>query len=161
MTAIAASGSRPDAGRDAEDDTGSDPEAGTELVRPGRGELGTITIADQVVTKIAARAAVEHPDAGAAAARLLGRAVPVAGHLGLRGTDLDALPKTSVEVDGSKAFINMEISVRWPAPVLAVTEQVRRQVQDRVTELTGLQVDEVHIVVSDLATDITPPPRVR
>ena len=149
MTAVAAAESRQDA----------DP--GAELARPGRGELGTITIADQVVTKIAARAAVEHPDAGAAAARVLGRAIPVAGHLGLRGTDLDALPKTSVEVDGSKAFVTMEISVRWPRPVLEVTEQVRRRVQDRITELTGLQVDEVHIVVSDLVTDITPPPRVR
>ena len=78
----------------------------------------------------------------------------------MRGTDLDALPKTTVEVDGSKAFVNMEISVRWPASVNEVTQQVRRHVQDRVQELTGLQVDEVHIVVSDLATDITPPPRV-
>lgn len=140
---------------------GQDAGPGTELARPGRGELGTISIADQVVSKIAARAAAEHPDAGAAAPRVLGRAVPVAGYLGVRGTDLDALPKTSVEVDGAKAFVTMEICVRWPAPVLRVTEEVRRLVQDRVTELTGLQVDEVHIVVSDLATDITPPPRVR
>jgi uncharacterized alkaline shock family protein YloU len=129
--------------------------------RAGRNELGTISIADTVVTKIAARAAAENPDAGAAAARMLGRAVPGAGHLGVRGTDLDALPKTTVEVDGSKAFVNLEISVRWPAPVLDVTGQVRRHVQERVRELTGLEVDEVHIVVADLATDITPPPRVR
>jgi uncharacterized alkaline shock family protein YloU len=127
----------------------------------GRNELGSISIADSVVTKIAARAALENPDAGAATARMLGRAIPGAGHLGLRGTDLDALPKTTVEVDGSKAFVDLEISVRWPAPVNEVTQQVRRHVRDRVQELTGLQVDEVHIVVSDLATDITPPPRVR
>lgn len=137
---------------------------GTELepsVRPGRNELGTISIADGVVTKIAARAAAENPDAGAAVARLLGRAVPGAGHLGVRGTDLGALPKTTVEVDGSKAFVNLEIAVRWPASVNEVSQLVRRHVQDRVRELTGLQVDEVHIIVSDLATDITPPPRVR
>jgi len=30
---------------------------------------------------------------------MLGRAVPGAGHLGVRGTDLQALPKTSVDVD--------------------------------------------------------------
>ena len=46
---------------------------------------------------------------------MLGRTVPGAGHLGMRGTDLDALPKTSVEVDGSKAFVTLEIAVRWPA----------------------------------------------
>ena len=130
-------------------------------VRAGRNELGTISIADGVVSKIAAWAVVENPDAGAAAARMLGRAVPGAGRLGVRGTDLEALPKTSVEVDGSKAFVNLEISVRWPASVPEITEQVRRHVRERVGELTGLDVDEVHIVVADLATDITPPPRVR
>ena len=127
----------------------------------GRTELGTITIADSVVSKIAARAAAENPDAGAAAARVLGRAVPAAGHLGLRGTYLAGLPKASVDVDGSKAFLNLEISVRWPASVLAVTDQVRSHLRSRVTELTGLTVEEVHIVVADLATDIAPPPRVR
>jgi uncharacterized alkaline shock family protein YloU len=136
-------------------------EGGGELTGPARGDLGLISIADQVVTKIAACAATEHPDAGAAAVRMLGRAVPGAGRLGVRGTDLDALPKTTVEVDGSKAFVSLEICVRWPASVREVTGQVRRHVRDRVTELTGLQVEEVHIVVSDLATDITPPPRVR
>ena len=92
---------------------------------------------------------------------MLGRAVPGAGHLGVRGTDLQALPKTSVEVDGSKAFVTLEISVRWPASVPEITGQVRSHVRDRVRELTGLDVNEVHITVADLATDITPPPRVR
>src|SRR5437764_5866836 len=105
--------------------------------RAGRTELGMISIADQVVTKITARAAAENPDAGAAVARMLGRAVPGAGYLGVRGTDMDALPKTTVEVDGAKAFVSLEISVRWPASVLEVTEQVRRHVRDRVAELTG------------------------
>lgn len=136
--------------------TGAEPAA-----RGGRSELGTVSIADAVVSKIAARAAAENPDAGAAAARMLGRAVPGAGHLGVRGTDLKALPKASVDVDGSKAFVSLEISVRWPASVPEVTGQVREHVRDRVRELTGLDVDEVHIVVADLATDITPLPRVR
>jgi uncharacterized alkaline shock family protein YloU len=129
--------------------------------RVGRTEAGTISIADRVVVKIAARAAAENPDAGAAAARVLGRTVPGAGHLGVRGTDLDGLPKTSVEVDGSKAFVNLELSVRWPASVPEVTRQVRDHVRNRIRELTGLEVDEVHIVVADLATAMTPPQRVR
>ena len=134
---------------------------GTPARLAGRTELGRITIADGVVSKIAARAAAENPDAGAAVARMLGRTVPGAGHLGLRGTDLKTLPKISVDVDGSKAFVNLEISVRWPASVPEVTRQVREHVRDRVRDLTGLDVDEVHIVVADLATDITPLPRVR
>jgi uncharacterized alkaline shock family protein YloU len=137
-------------------------DANTELaVRVGRTEQGMISIADRVVVKIAAMAAAENPDAGAAAARMLGRVVPGAGHLGVRGTDLDALPKTTVEVDGSKAFVNLELSVRWPASIAEVTRQVRGHVRDRVQALTGLEVDEVHIIVADLATDIAPPPRVQ
>ena len=101
--------------------TGVEPAA-----RAGRNELGTISIADGAVTKIAARAAAENPDAGAAAARMLGRVVPGAGHLGVRGTDLQGLPKTSVDVDGSKAFVTLELSVRWPASVPDVTAQVRQ-----------------------------------
>jgi uncharacterized alkaline shock family protein YloU len=125
----------------------------------GRSELGRISIADGVVTKIAARAAAENPDAGAATARVLGRAVP--GALpGVRSTDLDALPKTTVDVDGSKAYVSLEIAVRWPAPVAEVTGRVRHHVRERIRELAGLEVEEVHIVVADLATNITPPPRV-
>ena len=127
----------------------------------GRTELGQITVADSVVTKIAAQAAAENPDAGAATARMLGRAVPGAGRLGVRGTDLDALPKTTVRVDGRKAYVSLEIAVRWSASVAEVTGQVRRHVRDRVRDLAGLEVDEVDIVVADLAMDITPPPRVR
>ena len=139
--------------------------AGTQAApaaRAGRNELGTISVADGVVTKIAARAAAENPDAGAAAARMLGRAVPAASRMpGVRNIDLEGLPKTTVQVDGSKAFITLELSVRWPASIPEVTAQVRGHVRGRVRQLAGLDVDEVHIVVADLATDITPPPRVR
>lgn len=144
-------------------ETGTEPAelpGGTEL--SGRTELGSITIADGAVIKIAARAAAENPDAGASAARMLGRAVPAAGRLpGVRSADLDALPKTTVDVDGSKAYVSLELSVRWPVSVQEVTAQVRRHVRGRLRELAGLDVDEVHIVVADLVTDITPPPRVR
>lgn len=140
-------------------------ETGAELEqtrRSGRTELGMIRIADSVITKIAARAAAENPDAGAAAARMLGRAVPGASRLpGVRDTDLQGLPKTSVIVDGSKAYVTLELSIRWPASIPDVTGQVRRHVRDRVSELAGLEVDEVHITVADLALGDTPPPRVQ
>jgi hypothetical protein len=47
---------------------------------------GTITISDAVVAKLASRAVLEVPDAGGATPRLFGRAVPGAGHLGIRET---------------------------------------------------------------------------
>jgi uncharacterized alkaline shock family protein YloU len=132
------------------------------VVRAGHNELGTISLADQVVSKIATQAVMEEPDAGAATARVLGRAVPGADRMpGVRDTDLQARPKISVDVDGSKAFVTLEISVRWPAPVPEVTDQVRARVRARVLELAGLDVDEVDITVADLATDVNPPPRAR
>lgn len=127
----------------------------------GRSEWGTISVGDGVVAKIAARAAAEVPDAGAAAPRVLGRAVPGSGHLGLRSTDLDGLPKTTAEVDGALAFVSVELSVRWPASVSAVAAQVRGHIAERVEQMAGLTVSEVRITVADLVTDIAPPPRVR
>ena len=127
----------------------------------GRTELGTITIADGVVSKIAARAAAENPDAGAAAARGAGpggarrRAPRPARHRpGRAAEDIRGCRRVeSVPDPGDR--------VRWPASVPDVTDQVRSHLRSRVAELTGLAVEEVHIVVADLVTDITPPPRVR
>jgi uncharacterized alkaline shock family protein YloU len=125
----------------------------------GRNELGTISIGDPVVAKLAAQAAVEIPDAGAAAPRLLGRSLAGAGSLGVRSTSLTGLPKASAHVDGSIALIRLEISVRWPASVPAVTAAVREHVRARLAELTGLHVPEVHIEVTDLVTASSQPAR--
>jgi uncharacterized alkaline shock family protein YloU len=121
----------------------------------GRNELGTITIADSVVAKLAAQAALEVPDAGAAAPRLLGRSLSGAGGLGVRQTSLSALPKVSAKVDNSIALIRLDISVRWPASVPAVTSAVREQVRTRLVTLTGLDVAEVTIRVTDLVAPAT------
>jgi uncharacterized alkaline shock family protein YloU len=123
--------------------------------------LGTIVIRDDVVAKIAACAAVEIPDAGAAATRVMGRAIPGGGRLGMRAADLDALPKTKAEIDGNSTFLSIELSIRWPASVPDTTAQVREHVRERVQELAGLTVAEVDITVADLTTIIALPPRVR
>ncbi|HEX8092758.1 Asp23/Gls24 family envelope stress response protein, partial [Jatrophihabitans sp.] len=125
----------------------------------GRNEMGTISISESVVAKLAAQAAVEIPDAGAAAPRLLGRSLSGAGGLGVRATSLTGLPKASAHVDGSIALIRLEISVRWPASVPAVTAAVREHVRSRLAELTGLHVPEVTIQVTDLATTLAQPAR--
>jgi uncharacterized alkaline shock family protein YloU len=129
--------------------------------RAGRTELGMITINDRVVEKMAARAAVEIPDAGAAAPRILGHSVTGAAALGARATSLTALPKASADVDGSVVILELSISVRWPASVPEVTSAVREHVRSRVNELTGLTVAEVSISVPDLVTRLPGPPRVR
>ena len=127
----------------------------------GRTELGMIGINDRVVEKMAARAAAEIPDAGAAAPRVLGRSVTGAAALGARTTSLTALPKSSADIDGSIVILDLSISVRWPASVPEVTSAVREHVRGRVHELTGLTVTEVSISVTDLVTRLPRPPRVR
>ena len=128
---------------------------------PGKNDLGTISIADGVVTKIAARAATEVPDAGAAAPRVLGKSLTGVGALGVRQTDLSGLPKTTVRVDGRLALVDISLSVRWPAPIRETTERVRDRVRTRIQELTGLHVAEVTITVTDLVTRMAPTARVR
>jgi uncharacterized alkaline shock family protein YloU len=129
--------------------------------RPGRTELGTISINDRVVEKMAARATVEIPDAGAAASRFLGRSMAGASALGARQTSLTDLPKTSADVDGSRVILDLSISVRWPASVPEVSDAVREHVRSRVGELTGLIVTEVSISVTALVTQLPAPPRVQ
>lgn len=135
------------------DDTTSPPSV-------GRNELGTISIDESVVTKIASRAAQEVPDAGAAAPRIFGKSMAAASAVGIRPTSLTDLPKASAHVDGSIVLIDLTISVRWPCPVPTVTQAVRKRVRDRVGELTGLDVAEITIDVTHLVTNLPPPPRV-
>jgi uncharacterized alkaline shock family protein YloU len=127
----------------------------------GRNEFGTISVGESVVSKLAAHAALEIPDAGGAAPRLLGKSLAGASLPGVRDTGLTTLPKTSVRIDGAIALVQLELSVRWPASIPAVTKQVRQHVQQRVRELTGLSVAEVTIEVTDLVTSLLKPPQVR
>jgi uncharacterized alkaline shock family protein YloU len=122
---------------------------------------GTITISETVVAKLASRAVLEVPDAGGATPRVLGRAIPGAGHLGIRETSLTTAPKASADVDGAVARVEVAISVRWPVSIRQVTEQVRGHLRERLHALTGLTVAEVRVTVTDLVTDVAPTGRVR
>ena len=112
---------------------------------------GRIVVADRVVAGLAAQVASEQPDAGAPAGRLLGLAVPGSALLGNRDPNLDHRPKVSATVNGAVATVEVTMSVRWPASVRRVTEQVRSAIRQRVGELAGLDVVEVRIQVTDFA----------
>lgn len=106
------------------------------------GGPGTTTIDDSVVEKIAGRAAGEIDDVGGPAGRMLG--LPV-------GSDpAQGSPRARARVDGSLVLVEIELSVRYPAPVGAVTERVREHVIERVGALTGLSVRQVDISVAAL-----------
>ncbi len=121
--------------------------------QPAHGELGRLHIHDRVVEKIAGWAAREVAEAGSATPRLLGRSLPVAGRFGIRRTDLGAAANATAHIQGSATRIELSISVRWPASIPEVTAQVRDRVRTRVSDLTGLRVQEVGIIVTDLVTN--------
>ncbi len=118
--------------------------------RVGRNELGRIDVGERAVEKIAAIAAVEIPDAGGASGSLLNWA---GAGFGWRRAGMDRLPKVSADVDGSLVFLDIELSVRWPAPVAKVTEAVREHLFRQVGALAGLEVREVNIEVVELVTE--------
>lgn len=117
--------------------------------------LGRIEIAPRVVGKIASRAALEVEAAGGVGGGGIGRVLA-----GRTGPGFDVPPKSTAEVDGGLAFVSLQISVRYPEPVLAVAAEVRERVRARLRELCGLDAVEVDIEVPTFVTHERPAPRV-
>lgn len=104
-------------------------------------QRGQTTIADRVVARLAAQAAAEVEQAGGTAPRLMGVT---------RGRAGTGTPRASARVDGRLATIGIRLSLTYPAPVRALTREVRRHIAERVTALTDLQVRQVDIEVTHL-----------
>ncbi|MDI3387452.1 hypothetical protein QIS99_14770 [Streptomyces sp. B-S-A8] len=94
------------------------------------GERGATRIADRVVAKIAARAAREALRTG----------VPEEG---------DA-PRANVTVYRGSAHVRISLDLDYPCDIGGRCGAVRRQVAERVGELTGMTVPEVTVLVERL-----------
>ncbi|MHA3705061.1 Asp23/Gls24 family envelope stress response protein [Jatrophihabitans sp. YIM 134969] len=101
-------------------------------------DRGRTTIADRVVEKIAAQAAVEVDHAAGLRRSLAGRSL---GSPRVRAT---------AEVDGRVAALRLDLAVDYPAPVRQVTRAVRQRVTEQVATLAGMRVDHVDITVAAL-----------
>lgn len=115
-------------------------------------ESGTTTIADTVVTKIAALAAREVQGVAELGGSVAGAISGVLGRITPGGTS-SAAPKTagvSVEVGETQAAVDLTMKVDYPAVIHQVADAVRDNVRDRIESITGLQVVEVNINVVDL-----------
>ena len=119
---------------------------------------GSIHIADGAVAKLAAYIAGDVPEVGRPT-RGIGR-LPGGGVVGAGKADLNRRPAVSAHVDGNHVSIDVVASVRWPASVPETTQRLRQQLRERLTELTGLQVDEIHVDITDLITPSNPSARV-
>ncbi|HEY1178945.1 MAG TPA: Asp23/Gls24 family envelope stress response protein [Phytomonospora sp.] len=111
-------------------------------------ENGKTRIADGVVEKIAGLAAREIPGVhsmGSGMSRRMGQLrsmVPGSGESLGQGV--------SVEVGQLEAAVDLDIVTWYGQSIVDVTDAVRRNVIDRVEEMTGLKVVEVNINVDDV-----------
>jgi uncharacterized alkaline shock family protein YloU len=112
-----------------------------------RSERGTTSLADAVVTKVAAIAAREiggvH-DLGGGVARAIG------GATGRVGMGTEATRGVSVEVGSRQAAVDLSLVLEYGVSIPEVTEAVRDNVIKRIEGITGLEVTEVNISVNDL-----------
>jgi uncharacterized alkaline shock family protein YloU len=115
-------------------------------------DRGSTNISDTVVQKIAGIAAqeVEKVQVGGGAAAVTGFLGSVSG--AVTGSSGGGSPTSgvSVEVGEEEAAIDLTMAIEYGVSIPQVTEGVRRNVINRVENLTGLRVTEVNIVVNDV-----------
>ena len=116
------------------------------------GPRGTTTIADRVVAKIAAQAASEIDHVGGRRRRLLGIPLPVGDQ---------QRPHVDAQVNGKTARLQMSLGIEYPAPLRAITRQVRAATIARIHELARIEVNTLDITVVALAREDDDPRSVR
>lgn len=119
----------------------------TEVAKRSDGR-GTTTIDEGVVAKIAGIATREVSGVATMGGTLSGAVAQVVGRI--RG-DEHATSGVGVEVGTRQAAVDLSITVQYPATITEVASSVRDNVIDRIEKLTGLEVVEVNIAVTDLA----------
>jgi uncharacterized alkaline shock family protein YloU len=124
----------------------SEQRAQQQQTSPLQTERGVTRIEDNVVAKIAGIAAqeVEGVQMGGGTARAIGGFLDsVTGGGGeTRGV--------AVEVGEVETAIDLTMAVEYGRPIPQISEAVRRNVINRMENLTGLQVTQVNITVSDV-----------
>lgn len=109
---------------------------------------GSTTIADTVVQKIAGLATREIPgvhDLGSGTARALG-----ALRERIPGATASAGQGVAVEVGEKQAAVDLQIVVEYGIAITDVSRSIRRNVITSIEQMTGLEVVEVNINVSDV-----------
>jgi uncharacterized alkaline shock family protein YloU len=122
---------------------------------PLHSDRGSTNISDTVVQKIAGIAAqeIEKVQMGG------GAAAAVTGFLGSvsdtvtgssSGGGSPTTSGVSVEVGEREAAVDLTVAIEYGVSIPQVTETVRRNVINRIENLTGLGVTEVNITVNDV-----------
>ena len=118
--------------------TGFDP-AATVTGLPEVDRRGRTSVADRVVEKIAARAALEVPHCVRPERRIADR---LPGH-----PTVGAIAQT----DGVITALRLSVAIAYPAPIVTTTRAIRVHVEQAVRTLCGMTVDHVDITVVGLS----------
>jgi uncharacterized alkaline shock family protein YloU len=124
--------------------------SGSSQGSPLKSEMGNTTISSAVVSQIAGIAAQEVENAqmgGGASAAVGGILQSVAGSVTGGGNYSRGV---SVEVGEEETAVDLTMTVDYGESIPRVAEATRRNVINRVENLTGLRVTEVNILVSDV-----------
>jgi uncharacterized alkaline shock family protein YloU len=116
---------------------------------PLKSEMGTTTVSNSVVAQIAGIAAQEIEKVqmgGGATAAVGGFLQSVTGSATGGGNFSKGV---SVEVGEEETAIDLTMAVEYGQSIPRLTDAVRRNVINRVENLTGLRVNEVNITVTD------------
>lgn len=111
---------------------------------------GRTTIAESVVAKIASLAAKEVEGVDTLGGLVSGAISGVVGRI--RG-DEHRTAGVGVEVGERQAAVDLSMTVKYPYPIHETAEAVRSNVIDRIQSMTGLEVVEVNIAITDLSFD--------
>ena len=121
-------------------------DSGSSQGSPLKSEMGTTTVSNSVVSQIAGIAAQEVEEAqmggGGAVGGLLQSVTGSSGGNFSRGV--------TVEVGEEETAIDLAMAVAYGQSIPRVSDAVRRNVINRVENLTGLRVNEVNIQVNDV-----------
>ena len=122
---------------------------------PLKGEMGNTTISSAVVSQIAGIAAQEVEKVqmgGGASAAVGGFLQSVTGTVtgGNTSGGGNFSRGVSVEVGEEEAAVDLTMAVEYGQSIPRITDAVRRNVINRVENLSGLRVTEVNITVSDV-----------
>ena len=121
-----------------------------------RSDRGATSIGDAVVSRIAGIAAqeVEKVQMGggtaAAVGSFLGNVTGAVTGSNSVGGSSSLASGVSVEVGEEEAAVDLTMAVEYGTLIPQTTEEVRRNVVNRVENLTGLRVAEVNITVNDV-----------
>ena len=121
---------------------------------PLHSDRGSTNISDTVVQKIAGIAAQEIEKVqmgGGAAAAVTGFLGSVSGAMtGSSSGGGSPTSGVSVQVGEQETAVDLTVAIEYGVSIPQVTETVRRNVINRIENLTGLGVTEVNITVNDV-----------